>query len=152
MGSVDQPFNLVSVALGAEATFVGRALIPDRKGLSDVLRASRTAVLRLVEIYQDCPIFNDGSFDVLRKEGAEERMITVRHGEPITFGADGELCVVRAVSVWRSPRPLMSRPIRLSSTMRRPTTPPTHSRCRGSVTRTSSTRDGDFPTGRPARL
>ena len=45
---------------------------------------------------QDCPIFNDGSFDALRKEGAEERLINVRHGEPITFGADGEFCVVKS--------------------------------------------------------
>ena len=45
---------------------------------------------------QDCPIFNDGSFDALRKEGAEERLINVAHGEPITFGADGEYCVVKS--------------------------------------------------------
>ena len=97
MGSLDQPFNPVSVALGAEATFVGRALDSDRKGLSEVLRAA--AVHRgaaLVEILQDCPIFNDGSFDLLRKEGAEERVITVRHGEPVTFGAGGEYCVVQS--------------------------------------------------------
>jgi len=97
MGSVDQPFNPVSVALGAEATFVGRALDSDRKGLSEVLRAAAAhRGAALVEILQDCPIFNDGSFDVLRKEGAEERVIAVRHGEPITFGADGEYCVVQS--------------------------------------------------------
>lgn len=96
MGSLDQPFNPVSVALGAEATFVGRAMDSDRKGLSEVLRAAAAhRGAALVEILQDCPIFNDGSFDVLRKEGAEERVITVRHGEPIIFGADGEYCVVR---------------------------------------------------------
>ncbi len=97
MGSLDQPFNPVSVALGAEATFVGRALDSDRKGLSEVLRAAAAhRGAALVEILQDCPIFNDGSFDALRKEGAEDRVITVRHGEPITFGADGEYCVVQA--------------------------------------------------------
>jgi 2-oxoglutarate ferredoxin oxidoreductase subunit beta len=97
MGSLDHPFNPVSVALGAEATFVGRALDSDRKGLSEVLRAAAAhRGAALVEILQDCPIFNDGSFDALRKEGAEERVITVRHGEPITFGADGEYCVVQA--------------------------------------------------------
>ncbi len=96
MGSLDQPFNPVSVALGAEATFVGRALDSDRKGLSEVLRAAAAhRGAALVEILQDCPIFNDGSFDVLRKEGAEERVIRVSHGEPITFGADGEYCVVQ---------------------------------------------------------
>ena len=96
MGSLDQPFNPVSVALGAEATFVARALDSDRKGLSEVLRAAAAhRGAALVEIMQDCPIFNDGSFDVLRKEGAEERLINVRHGEPIVFGANGEYCVVQ---------------------------------------------------------
>ena len=90
MGSLDYPFNPVSLALGAEATFVGRALDSDRKGLTEVLRAAAAhRGAALVEIMQDCPIFNDGSFDALRKEGAEERLINVCHGEPITFGADG---------------------------------------------------------------
>lgn len=97
MGSLDHPFNPVSLALGAEATFVGRALDSDRAGLTEVLQAAaghRGAAV--VEILQDCPIFNDGSFDVLRKEGAEERVISVRHGEPIVFGANGEYCVVKS--------------------------------------------------------
>src|ERR1700710_1853623 len=97
MGSLDYPFNPVSLALGAEATFVGRALDSDRKGLSEVLRgAAQHRGAALVEIMQDCPIFNDGSFDALRKEGAEDRVINVQHGEPITFGANGEYCVVRS--------------------------------------------------------
>ncbi|MDT5095319.1 MAG: 2-oxoglutarate/2-oxoacid ferredoxin oxidoreductase subunit beta [Mycobacterium sp.] len=97
MGSLDHPFNTVSLALGAEATFVGRALDSDRKGLSEVLRAAaehRGAAF--VEILQDCPIFNDGSFDALRKEGAEDRLINLVHGEPIIFGNDREYCVVRS--------------------------------------------------------
>jgi 2-oxoglutarate ferredoxin oxidoreductase subunit beta len=97
MGSLDQPFNPVSLALGAEASFVGRALDSDRKGLSEVLRvAAQHRGSALVEILQDCPIFNDGSFDALRKEGAEDRVINLRHGEQILFGADGEYCVVRS--------------------------------------------------------
>ncbi len=97
MGSLDQPFNPVSLALGAEASFVGRALDSDRKGLSEVLRAAAAhRGSALVEILQDCPIFNDGSFDALRKEGAEERVINVHHGEPIVFGSSGEYCVVRS--------------------------------------------------------
>ena len=97
MGSLDQPFNPVSLALGAEATFVGRALDSDRAGLTEVLRAAAAhRGAAIVEILQDCPIFNDGSFDVLRKEGAEERVIKVTPGEPITFGSNGEYCVVRS--------------------------------------------------------
>ena len=97
MGSLDYPFNPVSLALGAEATFVGRALDSDRAGLTEVLRAAAShRGAALVEIMQDCPIFNDGSFDVLRKEGSEDRLINLHHGEPITFGADAQYCVVKS--------------------------------------------------------
>jgi 2-oxoglutarate/2-oxoacid ferredoxin oxidoreductase subunit beta len=97
MGSLDQPFNPVSLALGAEATFVGRAMDSDRKGLTAVLQAAaRHRGASLVEIYQDCPIFNDGSFDVLRRpDDSEARAITVTAGQPITFGTDGRWAVVR---------------------------------------------------------
>jgi 2-oxoglutarate/2-oxoacid ferredoxin oxidoreductase subunit beta len=92
MGSVDQPFNPISVALGAEATFVARAIDSDRAGLTAVLGAAAAhRGTALVEIFQDCPIFNDGSFDVLRKgEDAATRLIPLTHGEPIRFGPPGE--------------------------------------------------------------
>ena len=93
MGSVDHPFNTLSLALGAEATFVARALDSDRTGLTDVLRAATThRGASFVEILQDCPIFNDGSFDVLRKGDSAAHLIPLRHGEPLTFG---EFAVVR---------------------------------------------------------
>ncbi|WP_241385002.1 2-oxoacid:ferredoxin oxidoreductase subunit beta [Rhodococcus sp. CH91] len=95
-GSVDTPFNTLSLALGAEATFVARALDSDRPGLTEVLRAAaHHRGTAFVEILQDCPIFNDGSFDVLRKDEARSHLIPLRHGEPIVFGVDDELCVVR---------------------------------------------------------
>jgi 2-oxoglutarate ferredoxin oxidoreductase subunit beta len=92
MGSVDHPFNPVSLALGAEASFVGRAIDSDRAGLTAVLAAAAAhRGTALVEIFQDCPIFNDGSFDVLRRpETATQRLIRVIHGEPIWFGPVGE--------------------------------------------------------------
>ena len=106
MGSVDAPFNPVSLALGAEATFVGRALDSDRKGLTEVLRqAAAHRGASLVEIFQDCPIFNDGSFDVLRDEAAQ-RLIPLVDGEPIRFGNDGEHGVVRAASGGLEVRPV----------------------------------------------
>jgi 2-oxoglutarate ferredoxin oxidoreductase subunit beta len=65
--------------------------------LTEVLRAAAShRGAALVEIMQDCPIFNDGSFDALRKEGSEERLVNVTHGQPITFGIDGEYCVVKS--------------------------------------------------------
>src|SRR5262249_18062007 len=86
-----------SLALGADATFVGRALDSDRQGLTEVLRAAaQHRGAALVEILQDCPIFNDGSFDALRKEDAEDRLINLRHGEPIVFGANGQYCVIKS--------------------------------------------------------
>ncbi len=108
MGSIDAPFNPVSLALGAEATFVGRALDSDRKGLTEVLR--RAAAHRgasLVEIFQDCPIFNDGSFDVLRKgDDVSQRLIPLAEGAPIRFGNDGEYGVVRSASGGLEVRPV----------------------------------------------
>jgi 2-oxoglutarate ferredoxin oxidoreductase subunit beta len=97
MGSLDHPFNPVSLALGAEATFVGRAMDSDRAGLTAVLEAAaRHRGASLVEIYQDCPIFNDGSFDVLRKpDQSETRVIPLTDGRPITFGTEGRWAVVR---------------------------------------------------------
>ncbi|MEU4764920.1 2-oxoacid:ferredoxin oxidoreductase subunit beta [Actinosynnema sp. NPDC023794] len=95
-GSLDHPFNPVSLALGAEATFVGRAVDSDRAGLTEVLRqAAEHRGSALVEIYQNCPIFNDGAFDVLKDaDEAARRIINVVDGQPITFG-NGEYAVVR---------------------------------------------------------
>src|SRR5690242_12799947 len=92
MGSLDHPFNPISLALGADATFVGRALDSDRKGLTAVLQAAAEhRGTALVEIFQDCPIFNDGSFDVLRRgDEAASRVIPLQHGEPIRFGPTGD--------------------------------------------------------------
>src|SRR2546427_522139 len=97
MGSLDHPFNPVSLALGAEATFVGRAVDSDRATLTEVLRqAAEHRGSALVEIYQNCPIFNDGAFDILKEAGqAEQRIIPLKHGEPIRFGREREYGVVR---------------------------------------------------------
>jgi 2-oxoglutarate/2-oxoacid ferredoxin oxidoreductase subunit beta len=97
MGSLDHPFNPVSLALGAEASFVARALDTDRKQLTEVLRAAAEhRGTALVEIYQNCPIFNDGAFEVLREPGERERRIVpLTDGQPIVFGAEGEYGVVR---------------------------------------------------------
>jgi 2-oxoglutarate/2-oxoacid ferredoxin oxidoreductase subunit beta len=87
----------VSLALGAEATFVARTIDSDRAHLTDVLReAAAHRGTSLVEIYQNCPVFNDGAFDAFKdKETREEAVIPLRHGEPVRFGADGRLGVVR---------------------------------------------------------
>ena len=96
-GSIDGPFNPVSLALGAEATFVARTIDTDKHHLPAVLRAAAEHDgAALVEIYQNCPVFNDGAFDALRdkKQGAVNR-IPLEHGKPIRFGAEPENGVVR---------------------------------------------------------
>ncbi|MEV8374328.1 2-oxoacid:ferredoxin oxidoreductase subunit beta [Kribbella sp. NPDC056861] len=97
MGSVDNPFNPVSLALGAEATFVARTVDSDRKHLTSVLRAAAEhRGTAFVEIYQNCPIFNDNAFDAIKNpETRDDAIIPLVHGEPIRFGADGHLGVVR---------------------------------------------------------
>ncbi|ETA66472.1 2-oxoacid:ferredoxin oxidoreductase subunit beta [Haloechinothrix halophila] len=98
MGSLDHPFNPISLALGAEASFVGRALDSDKKGLTEVLTAAaQHRGSAFVEIYQNCPIFNDGAFDVLKdKDEAARRIIPLRPDEPITFGPENEYGIVRS--------------------------------------------------------
>ena len=94
VGSVDHPFNPLTLALGAEASFVARALDSDRKQLTEVLTAAiNHRGASIVEIYQNCPIFNDGAFEGL-KTPESSAIIPLVHGEPITF-AGGELGVVR---------------------------------------------------------
>ncbi|MFD3340562.1 2-oxoacid:ferredoxin oxidoreductase subunit beta [Streptomyces anthocyanicus] len=97
MGSLDAPFNPISLALGAEASFVARTVDSDRKHLTEVLRqAAEHPGTALIEIYQNCNIFNDGAFDALKdKQQAEEAVIRLEHGQPIRFGADGAKGVVR---------------------------------------------------------
>src|SRR3954465_14585725 len=89
MGSLDSPFNPVSLAIGAEASFVARTMDSDRKHLTSVLRAAAEHKgSALVEIYQNCNIFNDGAFDALKeKASAQETLIRLEHGQPIRFGA-----------------------------------------------------------------
>ena len=75
MGSLDYPFNPISLALGAEATFVARTIDSDRKHLTSVLRAAAEhRGTSLVEIYQNCNIFNDDAFEPLKSPGDPRRL------------------------------------------------------------------------------
>jgi 2-oxoglutarate ferredoxin oxidoreductase subunit beta len=96
-GSQDHPFNPVSLALGAEATFVARTVDTDKKHMAAILRAAAAHTgAAFVEIYQNCNVFNDGAFDAVRAKGQKElNQIRLEHGEPIRFGAEGERGVAR---------------------------------------------------------
>ncbi|MEI6571302.1 MAG: 2-oxoacid:ferredoxin oxidoreductase subunit beta [Actinomycetes bacterium] len=91
-GSIDHPFNPISVALGAEASFVARTHDMDRKHMTEVFRrANAHQGASFVEIYQNCNVFNDGAFDaVVAKDSRADMLIDLHHGEKIVFGANGE--------------------------------------------------------------
>ncbi len=93
-GSVDHPFNPIALALGAEATFVARTIDNDRKHLTDVLRAAAAHEgAAFVEIYQNCNVFNDGAFDVLReKQEGVHNQIRLEDDQPVIFD-NGARCV-----------------------------------------------------------
>src|SRR3712207_4231930 len=103
MGSLDNPFNPISLAVGAEATFVARSIDTDRPHLTEVLRAAAEhRGSAFVEIYQNCPIFNDDAFAAVKDPATSaDAIIPLVHGQPIRFGAEsapgmgGHLGVVR---------------------------------------------------------
>ena len=99
MGSVDRPVNPVSLALGAEATFVARSIDADRAHLTETLKAAHAhRGTSFVEIYQNCVVFNDDAFiQVTGKDTKAHNQIRLKQGEPIVFGPEGENAVVSDV-------------------------------------------------------
>lgn len=91
-GSIDAPFNPIHVALGANASFVARAIDVDPVGLQSVLhRMANHKGSAVVEIYQNCPVFNDGEFeDLTNRETKGLRTLRLEHGKPLVFGAKNE--------------------------------------------------------------
>ncbi len=91
MGSIDHPFNPLSLASGADGTFIARAMDRDPKHLRDILRdANSHKGTSLVEIYQNCNVFNDGAFGQFTdKDTREDTTVFVEHGKPMIFGKGG---------------------------------------------------------------
>ena len=84
MGSLDHPFNPLSLAIGAEATFVARAIDTDKKELTEVLRAAaHHKGSAFVEIYQNCNIYNDGAFDFVREEKENRLYLQARRADRV---------------------------------------------------------------------
>src|SRR5690348_16456442 len=108
-GSLDHPFNPASLALGADASFVARTIDSDRRHLTSVLRAAADHQgAAFIEIYQNCPIFNDDAFAPLKEASAtDQRLIKLEHGEPVRsaggtrglrFGPHGDLEAVEVAA------------------------------------------------------
>ncbi len=95
-GSVDRPLNPASLAFGAEATFIARAIDVDAKGMREVLaRAQKHKGTSFVEVYQNCVIFNNGEFEeVANKKSRPENALFVENGKPMVFGQDHEKGII----------------------------------------------------------
>ena len=95
-GSLDHPYNPISLALGAEASFVARTHDMERKHMMETFRrAYEHEGAALVEVYQNCNVFNDGAFEqILTKDARPKMLIQLEHGQPVRFGPDGEHGVV----------------------------------------------------------
>ncbi len=89
-GSIDYPLNPISIALGAEATFVARSIDTDIKHLATVLtQAAHHKGTAFVEILQNCVIFNDKGFgEVSNRQQRSDYTVSLEHGKPLIFGKD----------------------------------------------------------------
>ncbi|MEZ5168168.1 MAG: thiamine pyrophosphate-dependent enzyme [Acidimicrobiales bacterium] len=96
MGSIDTPFNPISVALGAEASFVARTHDMDRGHMQEMFRRAHDHQgAAIVEVYQNCNVFNDGAFaEITKKDARADMLIELVHGQPVRFGPDGARGVV----------------------------------------------------------
>lgn len=89
-GSLDHPFNPLALAMGADASFVGRSMDRDPKHLQQMLiRANAHKGSSFLEIYQNCNIFNDGAFEIFTEKGTKlEETLMLEQGQPLIFGAN----------------------------------------------------------------
>ena len=91
-GSIDNPFNPLALSLGADGTFVARAMDRDPKHLKDmILRSHQHQGTSMLEIYQNCIVFNDGAFELFTdKKTRPQEAIYLEQGEPLVFGQDND--------------------------------------------------------------
>jgi 2-oxoglutarate/2-oxoacid ferredoxin oxidoreductase subunit beta len=90
LGSIDNPLRPLSLAIGAEATFVARTVDVDINHLTETLRrAAAHKGTAFIEIYQNCKIFNDGVFDYATDKSTKaDNTLSLEHGKPLLFGKD----------------------------------------------------------------
>ncbi len=91
-GSIAQPFRTLSLALGAEATFVARTVDTEVAHLQEMIgRMAEHKGTAFLEIYQNCPVFNDNQFEGLKdRKTKRDELLFLDDGEPLRYGADGD--------------------------------------------------------------
>ena len=94
-GTVARPFRALSLALGAEATFVARAVDTETQHLQEMIsRMAQHKGSALLEIYQNCPVFNDGAFEEMKdRKTKSEHLLELVHGQPLVYGKDHDRVV-----------------------------------------------------------
>ena len=92
MGSIDHPFNPLALCLGAGGTFIARSMDRDPKHLQNLLRRAHAHKgTSLVEIYQNCNVFNDLAFEVFTDKGSKKNeTLFMEHGQPLIFGENSD--------------------------------------------------------------
>ncbi len=91
-GSIDFPFNPLSLAVGSGATFIARSLDRDPKHLKEMLtRAGKHKGTAFIEVYQNCNIFNDGAYALYTdKETKPDNVLFLEQGKPMIYGKDND--------------------------------------------------------------
>lgn len=92
LGAIDHPFNPMALALGANSTFVARSMDRDPLHMREMLkRTNAHKGTSLLEIYQNCNVFNDGAFEVFtEKASKKQNTLMMEQGRPLVFGANSE--------------------------------------------------------------
>ncbi len=92
MGSIDHPFNPLALCMGADATFIARTMDRDPKHMREMLKRSNDHKgTSLLEIYQNCNVFNDGAFFGMTDKATKmNQTLFLEHGQPLLFGENKE--------------------------------------------------------------
>ena len=95
IGSLDHPFNPLKLCLGADSTFIARTMDRDPKHQREILlRGSQHVGTSMIEIYQNCNVFNDGAFEVFTDKGSKlQETLFLERGKPLIFGAEREKAI-----------------------------------------------------------
>ena len=92
IGSLDHPFNPLKLCLGADSTFIARTMDRDPKHQREILlKGSQHVGTSMIEIYQNCNVFNDGAFEVFTDKGSKkEETLFLEQGQPLIFGTEND--------------------------------------------------------------